>query len=453
MGSQTLCRAGLAAIAAVTIAASPSLARANGSDLPPEVVLQGFVKPVDGRLQLLVRIPLVFIQPFAVPKRGPGYLDLTRIDNVLQQAATAASRQITLFEDGARLVPTVRRARISVLSDRSFRDYATALALIEGPPLAPDTELFWNQGFFDTEIDYPIHSPNGHFSVSVNVMPDLGSRVRLQLQFLPVGASPRNFELTGGSTSVALDPTWYEAAWLFMKQGFLGVFATDRIIFLLCLVAPFRRLKGLLAVIVVLAALQALTLTASAAGAVAENHWLPAFVDTSFAVAILLLAIGNLGVPDVRRRWFIGAVIGGLGGFGLGRVLSELLQLGGSHAVVAIASYNAGVALAEIASLLIAVAALRALFALVLGPSLGVIVLSALAAHVAWHAMVDAYHELAHQVGHTIEAGLLSVTAWNAALWLAPAVVIGAAAWFLPRGFGGPAYPTLLAALRRRDGD
>jgi hypothetical protein len=453
MGSQTLCRAGLAAIAAVTIAASPSVARANGSDLPPEVVLQGFVKPVDGRLQLLVRIPLVFIQPFAVPKRGPGYLDLTRIDNVLQQAATAASRQITLFEDGARLVPTVRQARISVLSDRSFRDYATALAQIEGPPLAPDTELFWNQGFFDTEIDYPIHSPNGHFSVSVNVMPDLGSRVRLQLQFLPVGASPRNFELTGGSTSVALDPAWYEAAWLFMKKGFFGVFATDRIVFLLCLVAPFRRLKGLLAVIVVLAALQALTLTASAVGAVVENHWLPAFVDTSFAVAILLLAIGNLGMPDLRRRWFIGAVIGGLGGFGLGRVLSELLQLGGSHAVVAIASFNVGVALAEIASLLIAVAVLRALFALMLGPSLGVIVLSALAAHVAWHAMVDAYHELAHQIGHTIEAGLLSVTVWNAALWLAPAVVIGAAAWFFPRGFGGPAYPTLRAALRRRDGD
>ncbi|HLW11099.1 MAG TPA: hypothetical protein VKU81_00240, partial [Casimicrobiaceae bacterium] len=206
MWSKTLGRAALAAIAAVTIAALSPAARANGSDLPPQVVLQGFVKPVDGRLQLLVRIPLVFIQPFAVPKRGPGYLDLTRIDNVLQQAATAASRQITLFEDGARLVPTVRQARISVLSDRSFRDHATALAHLEGPPLAPDTDLFWNQGFFDTEIDYPIRSPNDHFSVSVNVMPDLGSRVRLQLQFLPVGASPRNFELTGGSTSVALDP-------------------------------------------------------------------------------------------------------------------------------------------------------------------------------------------------------------------------------------------------------
>ena len=60
-------------------------ALANGSDLPAQVVLQGFVKPEGDRLHLLARIPLVFIQPFAVPKRGPGYLDLARMDAVLSQ--------------------------------------------------------------------------------------------------------------------------------------------------------------------------------------------------------------------------------------------------------------------------------------------------------------------------------------------------------------------------------
>ena len=55
-------------------------AAANGSDLPPEIVLEGFAKPDDGRMHLLIRIPLVFLQPFALPKRGPGYLDLTRMN-------------------------------------------------------------------------------------------------------------------------------------------------------------------------------------------------------------------------------------------------------------------------------------------------------------------------------------------------------------------------------------
>ena len=65
-------------------------AAANGSDLPPEIVLEGFAKPDDGRMHLLIRIPLVFLQPFALPKRGPGYLDLTHMDAVLRQAAAAA---------------------------------------------------------------------------------------------------------------------------------------------------------------------------------------------------------------------------------------------------------------------------------------------------------------------------------------------------------------------------
>ena len=39
---------------------------ANGADLPQEIVLQGFVKPEVGRLHLLVRVPLVFLQPFAL---------------------------------------------------------------------------------------------------------------------------------------------------------------------------------------------------------------------------------------------------------------------------------------------------------------------------------------------------------------------------------------------------
>jgi hypothetical protein len=342
----------------------------------------------------------------------------------------------------------VRRARISLLSDRSFQSYAAALAHLEGPPLPVDTDLFWNQGFFDTELEYPIRSPDAHFSIRTNVMPGLGARVKLRFQFLPVGGSERALELTGGSGLVALDPRWYEAAWLFVKQGFVAAFAIDRFVFLLCLVAPFRRLRSLVAIAVVIAALQAVTLTAVAAGAVRENHWLAPFVNTSFAVAILLLAIGNLATPSLRRRWFVGGVIGALGGFGLGYLLLDLLQLGGVHTIVSTLSFNIGAALGEIVSLLLAVAALRVLFSLVLGPALGVIVLSALAGQVAWNWMTGAAHELSHELGHTAEAGLLSATALNVGLWLVPAILVGATAYFLPRRFDGTTFPTLLSALR-----
>jgi hypothetical protein len=57
------------------VALAPRSATANGSDLPPQIVLQAFVKPEGDGLELLARIPLVLFGSFGFPKRGPGYLD------------------------------------------------------------------------------------------------------------------------------------------------------------------------------------------------------------------------------------------------------------------------------------------------------------------------------------------------------------------------------------------
>src|SRR5690242_11349691 len=226
---------------------APRTAVANGSDLPPEIVLEGYIKPEDGRLRQLVRIPLVFLQPFNLPKRGPGYLDLANMDEVLRFAAATAGRQIELREDGVPLVPTVRQARVSLLSDRSFQSYDAALAHLRGPLLPVGTNLFWNQGFFDAELEYPIRSPDARFSIRTDVMPGLGLRVKLELQFLPPGKPPRHFLLSGGSDWVALDPRWYEAAWFFVRDGFGEAVSLQRFVFLLCLLAPFAQWRSLLA--------------------------------------------------------------------------------------------------------------------------------------------------------------------------------------------------------------
>jgi len=140
-------------IALLAVLALPRNAIANGADLPAEVVLRGFVKPEADHLRLLVRVPLDLLASFGLPKRGPGYLDLARIDDRLRQAAAATSRQIELREDGILLVPTTRQARVSLLSERSFGSYASAAARLRGPRLPDSTELFWNQGFFDAELE------------------------------------------------------------------------------------------------------------------------------------------------------------------------------------------------------------------------------------------------------------------------------------------------------------
>jgi hypothetical protein len=214
------------------------------------------------------------------------------------------------------------------------------------------------------------------------------------------------------------------------------------------LVAPFRNFRSLLTVVIVLAALQALTLTAASQGALADIDvgWLPALSDTVLAAGMMLLAIGNLAAPRLRRRWFIAALVGALGGFGLGRLLADAWQFAGTHTLVAVISFNLGVAVGEVVSLALAFVALRLLFSRVLGPLLGVIVLSALVGHASWHWMIDGGRELARQLGNAGATGFWS--AWLVvALWLAPALLVGAAAYFLPRRFDGVPAPTLLRAL------
>jgi hypothetical protein len=282
----------------------------------------------------------------------------------------------------------------------------------------------------------------------MNVAPELGQRLKLRLEFLPVGGPARSYVLPGGSGWVALDPRWYEAAWLFMKAGFVDAFAIDRFVFLLCMVAPFRQFRGLLAVVMVMTGLQALTLTASGEGAAPGIRWLAALFDTGLAAAVVLLAIGNLAAPSLRLRWFIGALVGALGGFGLGRLLADAGQFAGTHTLVSVVSFNVGVALSEVVSLVLALAALRLLFASVLGPLLGVIVLSAVLGHVSWHWMMDGVHELGHQLEHAAATGLPSAV-FVVALWLLPALLVGAAAFFLPGRFGGPPVPSLLSRLAR----
>ncbi len=403
---------------------------------------------------MLVRVPLVLLSNLSLPKRGPGYLDLTNIDPKLKQAAAAIGRLIELRADGTVLAPATREVRLSLLSDRSFVSYSSALAHLQAPPLPVGTDLFWNQGFFDTRFELPLRSPSPNLGIRINVAPEIGQRIKLRFEYLARGATARALEIPGDSGWIPLNPRWYEAAWLFVKAGFVDVFTFDRFVFLLCLIAPFRRFRGLLTVVMVFTTLQALTLTAAAEGALADVNigWLPALSGTVLGAAGLLLAVGNLASPSLRRRWFIAAVVGAFGGLGLGRLLADAWQFAGPHTLVAVVSFNVGVLLGEVASVAIAFFALRLFFAYVLGPLLGVIVLSALLGHANWHWMIDGSIDLARQLAPVPAADLWS-TIVVLAPWLVPAMLVGIAAYFLPKRFDGVPGPTLLHALRDHNTD
>ena len=424
-------RATVSAIVVTALAASALAARlaaANGADLPPQVLLQAFVKPDDGRLELLVRIPLVLLGSFNLPKRGPGYLDLARIGDRLREAAGATARQIELYENGARLAPVRSEARVTLPSDTSFQTYAGARTHVRGPGLATDTDLFWNQGFVDAVLEYPITSPRGDFSVRVNVAPELGQRLKLHLEFLSATGPTRIYDLPGRTGRVPLDPRWYQAGSRLLGSGLVVAFPLDRLAFVLCLAAPFRHFPSLVAIVMSFVVLQAASLTAVGFGGAPDPRLMAPLFSTTLAVGVLFLALENVVAPSLRRRWFIASLVGVLSGFDFGHDLLDDWQYAGGHLRVGAIAFNLGVALGNVLALVLIFVALGMVFRYLTGKRLGVVLVSAIVGHAAWHWMVDSGHQLGHAAAGIVSTASVGLVTW----WILVGLLVGGFAWFLP---------------------
>src|SRR3977135_1217750 len=140
------------ALAVLICAAMP---HAAAHDIPTDVKINAFIKPFGNRLELLIRVPLAAMIEVDFPKRGPGYLDISRADEALHNAAKLyLIDNITVTENGEPLpAPSIVHARVSLASDRSFTSYEAARAHVEGPRLADDLELYWNQQLLDVLLE------------------------------------------------------------------------------------------------------------------------------------------------------------------------------------------------------------------------------------------------------------------------------------------------------------
>src|SRR5215470_5545468 len=218
----------LHAIFLLVVFAFSRSAIANGSDLPQEIVVQGFVKLDEGRAQALIRVPLILLSNLSLPKRGPGYLDLTNIEPRLRQAAALIGRQVELSSGGATLAPLTREMQLALPFDRSFASYSMALAHLQGPPLPVNTDIFGTQGYFDVHFEYTLPANATNLWIRLNVPAEVAQRIKLRVDYLVAGAPPRPFQISGDLVWVPLDPRAYEAGWFFAKLGFIDAFAVDR---------------------------------------------------------------------------------------------------------------------------------------------------------------------------------------------------------------------------------
>ncbi|HET6520342.1 MAG TPA: HupE/UreJ family protein [Geminicoccaceae bacterium] len=374
--------------------------RGAAHDIPDEIIARGFVKPEGDRLAFLIRVPLALLEGMALPKRGPGYLDLARIDEALDRSALAAARGFVLYEDGSRLTHVSARTRISQPSEDSFGTFAEARDHILGPPQPIGSNVFWNQGYFDVALEYPIRSDRSGFALEVLAGSGLSGRLKLFVQYLPPDGEPRVYQIHGGHGWLELDPSWHSAASTFVKLGFEHILeGIDHLLFLLCLVLPFtlRHLWSLAGVITAFTVGHSITLIAAATGAVPAGNWFPPLVETLIALSIVYMAFENVvgawlnggSEGALRWRWLITGVFGLIHGFGFSFVLQDDLQYAGSHFLLSLLAFNVGVEIGQLAFLLVVLPLLAFLLRSAPARRAGVVLISALVAHTAWHWMLE----------------------------------------------------------------
>ena len=411
------------------------MSAARAHEIPTDVVVQAYFKPSNDQVELLLRVPLEAMRDIDLPVRGPGYIDIAAADTYLRDAAEIwLANFVAIYADGAPLEDwRIDTVRLSLPSDRSFAEYDTATAHIDAGTLSADTELYRDQALFDVRLVYPGVSAAADFAIEPS-FGRLGLRTTTVLNFLPAEGVRRIFEFSGSPGLVPLDPRWHQAFLRFVRLGIDHIIGgIDHVLFVLCLIVPFRRFLPLFAIITSFTVAHSITLVGSAFGLAPTVPWFPPLIETMIALSIVYMALENIVGSRWDRRWLIAFAFGLVHGFGFSFALSETLQFAGSHLLTSLFAFNVGVELGQLLLIAIAVPILNRLFRKPNIERAGTIILSALLAHSGWHWMSDRASEL-----------LLydySLPAINAAFlagimrWIMLLLIIGLTVWGLYSGF------------------
>jgi hypothetical protein len=340
------------ALAIVCVAAATILipSRATTHEIPTDIVIQSILKPGPESIDLLVRVPLEAMRDVNFPQSGPGYLVISEAEETIRDAAVIwIGREVRLFENDVHLDEwEIVAARLSLPSDRSFESYELALESFDKPPLPDDTELFRDQALLDVLLRYPIVERTSDFFIDPEFA-RLGMRTTTVVHFLPTDGVERVFEFSGDPGLVRLDPRWYHAFFRFVGTGIEHILSgVDHLLFVICLLIPFRRIRPMIAIITSFTVAHSITLFASAFGLVPDVLWFPPLIETLIAASIVYMAFENIVGSHWQRRWVIAFGFGLVHGFGFSFALSETLQFAGRHLLTSLLAFNIGVEIGQL---------------------------------------------------------------------------------------------------------
>jgi hypothetical protein len=181
----------------------------------------------------------------------------------------------------------------------------------------------------------------------------------------------------------------------FVVLGFEHILdGADHLLFLLCLVVPFRRqFRALVFIVTAFTAGHSVTLIASAYGVAPAGLWFPPLVETLIALSIVYMTIENVVLQNPRSRWPLAFGFGLVHGFGFSFALQNTLQFAGDHVLTSLLSFNIGIELGQLLVLVLLVPALNLVFRYV-PERAGGIVLAVVVGHTAWHWLLERFEAL-----------------------------------------------------------
>jgi hypothetical protein len=145
------------------------------------------------------------------------------------------------------------------------------------------------------------------------------------------------------------------------------------------------------------------------------------------ALSIVYMAFENIVGAKLDHRWVVTFAFGLIHGFGFSFLFSDTLQFAGGHLFSSLLAFNVGVEIGQLLVLIIAIPVLNVLFKYFVGERIGIILISALLAHSAWHWMLERgeqFNQFNLQVPLFDGIFIAGVMRWSMML-----IVIGIALW------------------------
>jgi len=420
---------------------------ASAHEFKLDAIINAFVTMEPGEAHLVVRVPVYLFKSAKFPNNGT-QIEIAQSGPALERALAAFQQDIVLFEDGRRLTASKASGRLSLPSDKSFDSYNDALRHV-AEPVAPDTQIYVDQGYVDAHLIYSLRSANPEMSIRTTAAPEFGDALKLTVRYKPLDGKSRTLIMTARSGTVALNPTWWRAASGFVGLGMEHILTGfDHLLFLLCLIIPLKGWRQILAIVTTFTVAHSFTLIGSAFHLAPGGAWFPPFVEMTIAASIVYMALENIMGINLARRMLITGLFGLVHGFGFSYGLQENLQFAGTHLLVSLFAFNIGIEIGQLMVLALMLPALLVVRRYVLPGRVGMIILSALVAQTGWQWMTERGSALLNMPWpHPSLAGLATLAFWIAGLLLA-----GAGLRFIAKRLRFDAAP-IAASLQRGTAD